>query len=125
MSYDEALAARVEKALRRHQAVTTKRMFGGLTFMLGDKMCCGIVKDELMVRVGPERFEEALTRPGARPMDFTGRPMKGFIYVGQPGLRRSAALEQWIKLGVDFVSSLQSPKRKKAARKKASSRRQR
>ena len=80
-------------------------MFGGLTFTLGDKMCCGVVKDDLMVRVGPEGYGAALAEPGARPMDFTGRPMKGMVYVASDGYRAEADLARWVGRGADFAAS--------------------
>ena len=106
MAYDEELAARVREALAASEAVTEKQMFGGIAFMLGGNMCCGVVKNDLMVRLGDERGKQALTRPHARPMDFTGRPMKGFIYVGPDGLRTGEALRAWVEEAVAFAASL-------------------
>ncbi len=74
--------------------------------MLNGKMCCGVIKDDLLVRVGPDRYEEALAKPHARPMDFTGRPFKGFVYVNPEGTRTTETLEAWVKLAIDFVASL-------------------
>ncbi|MDP2674691.1 MAG: TfoX/Sxy family protein [Dehalococcoidia bacterium] len=74
MAYDEELAERVRRALAGRKGISEKKMFGGIAFMLGGNMFCGIVKDQLMVRVGPERYDDALSRPHARPMDFTGPP---------------------------------------------------
>ena len=81
-------------------------MFGGLAFMLNGHMCCGIVGDNFVVRTGPDKFEAALSRPHARPMDFTGRPMRGFVYVAPPGYRLTRDLKSWIHTGIQFVSSL-------------------
>ena len=81
VAYDEALAGRVRALLAAESNVTERKMFGGLCLMIGGNMCCGVQEDKLMVRVGPERHEAALGRPGARPMDFTGRPMRGMVYV--------------------------------------------
>ena len=81
-------------------------MFGGIAFMLNGNMCCGVINDDLMVRVGPDGFEDALARPHARPMDFTGRPMKGFVFVGPEGTRTESTVEQWILRGVAFAGSL-------------------
>lgn len=100
MAYDQGLAQRLRDALVDERNVSEKRMFGGLCLLVDDKMCLGIVGDELMVRVGPERHAEALRRPGARPMDFTGRPMKGFVFVASEGLESEKALEEWVRLGV-------------------------
>ncbi|MEX1254523.1 MAG: TfoX/Sxy family protein [Dehalococcoidia bacterium] len=106
MAYDEKLADRVRKALGPDGGLTERKMFGGIAFMLRGNMCCGIVKDELMVRVGPDAFDDALRQPHARPMDFTGRPMKGMVYVSAAGLRTAPALRKWVQRGVDFASTL-------------------
>ena len=106
MAYNEKLAARVRKALARRKGVSERKMFGGIAFMVGGNMCCGVIQDDLMVRVGPEAYERALALPGARPMDFTGRPMKGMVYVGQAGHRTDAALASWVKRGADYAASL-------------------
>jgi hypothetical protein len=81
-------------------------MFGGLAFMLHGKMFCGILKDDLVVRVGPDGYEKALSRAHTRPMDFTGRPMKGYVFVAPGGLKTDKMLGKWIKKGVEFASSL-------------------
>lgn len=81
-------------------------MFGGNAFMVNGHMCCGIIGDELVIRVGAEGHTEALSKPHARAMDFTGRPMKGFVYVTPAGYRTKATLETWIKRGLNFVLSL-------------------
>ncbi len=106
MAYDETLAQRIRELMADKHSVVEKRMFGGIAFMLRGNMCCGIVSDDLMVRVGPERHEEALAQPHARPMDFTGRPMKGMVYVGLEGLRSDADLNAWLRRGVEFAESL-------------------
>ena len=106
MSYDESLATRIRKALAKRRGVTEKKMFGGLAFLLPQGMFCGLIKDDLMVRVGPQRYEEMLREPHARPMDFTGRPMKGYVFVGKAGLRGAAALGRWVGRGADFVQTL-------------------
>ncbi len=81
-------------------------MFGGVAFMVNGHMCCGLVGEDLVVRVGAEEHEQALSQPHARAMDFTGRPMRGFVYVGPTGYRTKAALKSWIKRGLRFVESL-------------------
>ncbi len=103
MSYDEKLAARVRKALADRGDVVEKRMFGGLCFMVGGAMCCGLTKTDFMVRVGPDAYDEAVAQPHARPMDFTGRPLKGMVYVAPEGLRTRAALTRWVRRGLAFV----------------------
>ena len=90
MAYDEQLAERVRKSLGRRRNITEKKMFGGLSFLQNGKMLCGVLKDLLVLRVGPEEAAKLLKKPHVRPMDFTGRPMKGFVYV-EPGGSKSAA----------------------------------
>ena len=106
MSYDEKLADRVREVLGPRDDVVEKKMFGGLCFMVNGAMCCGLTQTDLMVRVGPEQYEDALAESHARPMDFTGRPLKGMIYVAPAGLRTRAALAKWVGRGVAFVSAL-------------------
>lgn len=106
MAYDETLAQRIRELLADKHSVVEKKMFGGIAFMLRGNMCCGIVRDDLMVRVGPERHEEALAQPHARPMDFTGRPMRGMVYVTPEGCRTDEALKRWVELGVKFAATL-------------------
>jgi TfoX/Sxy family transcriptional regulator of competence genes len=106
VAYDERLAERVRRALSGREGLSEKKMFGGIAFMLRGNMCCGIVRDDLMVRVGPEGHEEALARPHARPMDFTGRPMKGMVYVGPQGIKSDADLAAWVRRGAEFAATL-------------------
>ncbi len=106
MAFDEGLAERVRDALRDREDLTEKKMFGGLCFLLGGNMCCGIVGEELMLRVGPERYEAVLARPHAREMDFTGRALRGMVYVGSAGLAEDAALAEWLAPAVSFAGSL-------------------
>jgi TfoX/Sxy family transcriptional regulator of competence genes len=113
VSYDEKLAARVRAILSTRDDVVEKRMFGGLCFMVSGAMCCGLTQTDFMVRVGSERYDEALAQPHARPMDFTGRPLKGMVYVAPPGLRTDAALSRWVRRGLDFVSGDGAPKPKR------------
>ena len=104
MSYDETLAARIRRCLAARTDVVEKKMFGGLCFMVGGAMCCGLTKTDFMVRVGPDRYSDALAQPHARPMDFTGHPLKGMVYVGPEGLRTASALARWVQRGLEFVS---------------------
>ena len=106
MPYDEELAGRVRSALSDTAGVSEKKMFGGLAFMLNGNMCCGVDKTNLMLRVGPERYEAALAKPHAGLMDFTGRPMRGFVYVSREGFETPAALQEWLQLAVGFVETL-------------------
>ncbi len=81
-------------------------MFGGLAFMVNGHMCCGIVGKDLMVRTGRDQYEAALSQPYARPMDFTGRPMRGFVYVNPSGYRSTRDLKTWVRRGMRFILSL-------------------
>ena len=104
MSYDEKTAERVRRILSRRLDVVEKKMFGGLCFMVNGSMCCGLTSTAFMVRIGPDGYERALAQPHARPMDFTGRPMTGMVYVDPAGYETDAALVRWVQRGVDFVS---------------------
>jgi len=117
MPYDQRLAVRVRRRFNTRRDVEEKRMFGGLAFMLRGHMACGIVGSTLMVRVGPTAYEDALDEPHAREMDFTGKPIRGMVYVDPPGLEGRARLDRWIGRAVTFVESL-PPKKKSAARRR-------
>jgi len=105
MAYDEAIAARIRKQLEGVAAVTERRMFGGLSFMVQGNYACGVT-DTLVVRVGPEHHEEAMAQPFTRIMDFTGRPMKGWLYVDPPGYADDDDLAFWVQKGVAFAQAL-------------------
>lgn len=107
MAYDETLAERVRSALEDRDDVVEKRMFGGLAFMLGGHMCCGVSGSDLMVRVGPEAYETALAQPGASPMDFTGRPLTGFVFVDGTAVAADGPLAEWVGRGIAFAGSLE------------------
>ncbi len=118
MAYDETLAQRLRIALADEEKIVEKKMFGGIAFMVRGHMTVGIVKDELLVRVGPETHAKALAKPFARVMDFTGKPMKGFIYVEAPGIDTAAKLKAWVKMGLDFTRGLpEKPARPGAGKK--------
>lgn len=106
MAFDEGLAHRLREALADEAGLVERKMFGGLAFMLGGNMCCGVVGERLMVRVGPAAYDAALKRPHARPMDFTGKPLKGMIYVDPEGFESDKDLAAWVKAGVSFARSL-------------------
>jgi hypothetical protein len=106
MAIDDHLAGRVRAILAGAGAVEEKKMFGGLTFMLDRHMCCGVLGDQLMVRVGPALEATALAEPHARPCDITGRPMKGLVMVAPAGHGSEAALAKLVGLAVEFVTSL-------------------
>jgi len=116
VAYDEDLADRVRAVLPPAEAVTERQMFGGLAFMLGGHMFCGVVKDTLMVRLGPDGAGRALDRPHVRPMDFTGRPMKGMVFV-EPGGLHGAALRRWVDAAACYARSL-PPKHATPARRR-------
>ncbi|MCC6614794.1 MAG: TfoX/Sxy family protein [Anaerolineae bacterium] len=106
MAYDETLAHRVREALAGQSGLTERKMFGGIAFMLSGNMCCGILKDGLLVRVGPEKYDAALANPQAHIMDFTGRPMKNIVLIDSEGVSTDEGLNAWLRQGVDFAASL-------------------
>lgn len=106
MAFDEGLAERVREQLIDRSDVVEKRMFGGLAFMISGHMCCGIVNDSLMARVGPDQYSECLTQEHVSEMDFTGRPLKRMIYVAAEGVESDINLEHWINRCLKFVLSL-------------------
>ncbi len=116
MAYDEEVASRVRNAMAKYAPIEEKKMFGGLAFMLRGHMCVGVIGDELMVRVGLEGYEAALSNPHAREMDFTGRPLRGFVYVEKAGFNSAAGLSAWIDRGTKFVLSI--PRKSPAKRKR-------
>ena len=118
MAYSETLAERVRRLLARQRPVSERRMFGGLAFMVRGHMCCGIQGERLMARVGPERYDKALKWPHARPMDFTGKPIRGFVYVQPAGLKTAAQLRRWVSASVAYVRS--APPKTRPARPSAS-----
>ena len=113
MPYDEKLALRIREMLSDTPRVEEKRMMGGLTFMVNKKMCVGILRDELMVRLAPEEYEAALERPGCREMNFTGRPMKGFVFVGQEGTKGAKNLQFWVDRALAFNKRAKASKKRK------------
>ena len=102
MAYDEKLADRIREFLVELPKVDEKQMMGGLAFMVNNKMCVGVIKGEMMARIDPEKYDEALEKRGCRPMDFTGRPMKGWIYISPEGLEKIKDMEYWVNLALEF-----------------------
>jgi TfoX/Sxy family transcriptional regulator of competence genes len=100
MAYDEQLADRIRACLDGRRDVVEKKMFGGLTFMVSGHMACGVMKDQLVLKVGDELYESVVARPHARPMDFTGKPMRGMVYVAPAGYRDLATLRALVKIAV-------------------------
>jgi TfoX/Sxy family transcriptional regulator of competence genes len=108
MAYDEGLAQRIRERLTEDPGIRERKMFGGLAFMHRGNLCVGVIEDEVMVRVGPQHHAEALALPHARPMDFTGRPMKGYVFVGSSGIEDEEQLRAWIERGLRFTRTLPS-----------------
>ena len=106
MAYDEGVAQRLREVFADNKSITEKKMFGGIAFMLSGNMCCGVVNDSLMARVGPSQYADALKMEHAREMDFTGRPMKGFVYVAPKGFESDEDLLSWVRLCEIYVCSL-------------------
>jgi TfoX/Sxy family transcriptional regulator of competence genes len=106
MPYDEGVAERIRELFADRRDVEEKKMFGGIAFMLRGHMCVGVVNEVLMVRVGPDQYDAALKRPYARKMDFTGKPMKGFLYVDPAGFESDDQLRDWVGLCEGFVKTL-------------------
>jgi hypothetical protein len=106
----EVRAKALRDLLAGRRDVTEKRMFGGLTFMVADHMCCGATSEDLVFRVGPDRYREALRAPHARVCDFTGKPLKGMVMVSFDAAKSPGALDTWVRWSLEFVSSL-PPKR--------------
>lgn len=112
MAYNERLAERIRTYLKGRRGVEEKRMFGGLCFMLNGHMCCGVEKDRLMVRVAPDRYETLLKKPHAHEMDFTGKPLKGFLFISEGGYRTASGLASWLDEAVECARS-KPPKKKR------------
>jgi len=113
MAYDEILANRVREILSPLRKVEEKKMMGGLTFMVNDKMCVGILGDNLMTRIDPDIYEKVLERGGCREMDFTGRPMRGFVFVDPEGTKTKKDLNYWLGLALEYNKKARPSKRKK------------
>jgi hypothetical protein len=106
MAYDEGLAERIREELSDIPAVTEKKMFGGLSFLVQGNMACGVIGTDMVVRVGQEQYKKAMLRPHSREMDFTGRSMKGWVYVGEAGYESDEDLAEWVQMGVGYALSL-------------------
>jgi TfoX/Sxy family transcriptional regulator of competence genes len=112
MAYNEKLAKRIRETLAGKRKVEEKKMMGGLTFMVNNKMCVGISGDDLMARIEPEIYESALKRKGCREMTFTGRPMRGFVFVNPDGIKTKKDLEYWLNLALEYNKNAKAtPKR--------------
>jgi TfoX/Sxy family transcriptional regulator of competence genes len=113
MAYDEYLAERMRKALNdQHVIFEEKKMMGGICYLVNDKMCAGIVKNKMMARIDPEIQSEALKKKGCIEMDFTGKPMKGFVFIEPEGMDTDKDLEYWINLCLEYNPKAKSSKKK-------------
>ncbi|HKH22993.1 MAG TPA: TfoX/Sxy family protein [Solirubrobacterales bacterium] len=106
MAYDEAFADRVRDLLTARSDVSERKMFGGIAFMVGGNMACGVLGEDLIVRLGDEEGEKAVAEDGVRPFDFTGRPMKGIVYVSPERTESDEGLTEWVETGADYAASL-------------------
>jgi TfoX/Sxy family transcriptional regulator of competence genes len=115
MAFNENLANRIRERLVEIQIpnIEEKAMMGGLTFMVNDKMCVGIIKDEMMCRIDPNFHEKAVEMQGCRTMDFTKRPMKGYVMIDDSGMKTNREFDFWIKQALEFNKIAKSSKRKK------------
>jgi TfoX/Sxy family transcriptional regulator of competence genes len=114
MAYDEKLADRVREIIAvHHKKVTEKKMFGGLCFMVNDKMCVGVEKERLMVRLDPEKQNEVMEKEGAKPMDFTGKVLKGYVFVDIEALNTKKKLDYWMNLALEYNKKAKASKKKK------------
>lgn len=118
MAYSEQLAERIRKRLAHLSKLEEKEMMGGLSFLYNGKMCVGIIKDEMMCRIDPELNEEVLEKNGCRAMDFTGKPMKGWVMIDEYGMNSQKDFDYWINLALDFNKKAKSSKAKKKVVKK-------
>ena len=117
MAYNEKLADRIRETLVDIPKTTEKQMFGGICFMINNKMCIGVAKEEMMCRINPQVQEEALEKAGCRRMDFTGRPMKGYVFVSEEGMKSKKNFMYWINLSLDF-NKLAKASKKNVKKKK-------
>ena len=108
MSYDDQLASRIRRILAFNaEDVSERKMFGGVCFMVGGAMCCGVLGQDLIVRVGADQHEVALAQPHTRVFDFSGRPSRGMLYVGPEAIRTQSALQKWVARGLGFLATVE------------------
>jgi TfoX/Sxy family transcriptional regulator of competence genes len=113
MAYNEQLNNRIRESLQHLSGLEEKHMFGGTCFMLNGKMCVGVVKDEMMCRIDPEVYEESLEKDGCREMVFTGKPMKGYVFVNESGMKTKKQFDHWIGLCLEFNKKAKASSKKK------------
>ncbi len=109
LAYDQGLADRLQRALGATRGAVPRRMFGGLAILYNGRMACGIVDDDLMVRVDRADYEDLIKLPGVRPMDFTGRPLRGFVFVGRKAIADDRSLRAWVARGLASAKSPRKP----------------
>lgn len=113
MTFDNFLADRIKMVLKEKNIVfEEKKMMGGLAFMVDEKMCVGVIQNNMMARIDPNIYEESIRKPGCRPMDFTGRPMKGWVYLEAEAIDLEDVLNYWIQKALDFNPKAKSSKKK-------------
>ena len=113
MAFNEKLNDRIREAVSHLSKVEEKYMFGGSCYMVNGKMCVGVVKDEIMCRIDPDKYEDALERDGCREMIFTGKPMKGYVFVSEEGMKTKKQFDFWINLCLEFNSKAKAAKKRK------------
>lgn len=113
MAYDERIADRIREILVDQPEIEEKQMMGGVAFMVNSKMCVGVIKDEMMARIDPDIYEDVLEKHGCRPMDFTGKQMKGWVFISPEGMDKVKDLEYWIGLALDFNKKAKATKKRK------------
>ena len=119
MPFNEKLADRTRELITlTHKNVEEKRMFGGLCFMVNDKMCVGVEQNRMMVRLDPDKYDEVMEKDGCKPMDFTGKVMKGYVFVDADVLNTKKKLEYWIKLALEYNKIAKASKKKPVKKKK-------
>lgn len=112
MAFDEKLVDRIREALVDLPKVEEKYMFGGVCFMVDGKMCIGVVNDEMMCRINPVMDEVVLEKTGCRPMNFTGKRMKGYVFISEEGIKTKKAFDYWVELSLEFNSLAKASKKK-------------
>ncbi|KGL62804.1 TfoX/Sxy family protein [Polaribacter sp. Hel1_85] len=117
MAYSEYLADRVSQFFREKSIhFEPKKMFGGFVFMVDEKMCVGVMKDQIMARINPDIFQESLEKEGCRSMDFTKKTMKGFVYLSDEAIDLDKDLHYWLQLALDFNPLAKASKKRKSSK---------
>ena len=118
MPYSDKLADRIRERISHLPKIEEKEMMGGLSFMVNGKMCVGVIGEEMICRIDQDQYEQALEQNGIRPMDFTGRPMKGWIFVEHEGMKSKKTFDNWVEMALEFNKKAKaSPKNKKSTGK--------